>query len=223
MPKAGALGQHGAAPGADHQTNWKCLRKSPGAFRASFLRTSRTRLEGQVQRDGNVPDQVVVIREPVNSCVSDVERPADARATTISVIGGVSQFDLAGTGTASILGARVDLEITRVFLGEAGFTAMRPSEQFSRRATYAFPEVQIQAQIPLRIVRPYVGAGVGYALASAHGSYAGSTRTLAGAGGVRVLIPNTRTTLRAELRVRGIGYEFAGAMAEWTLGVGRRF
>lgn len=145
------------------------------------------------------------------------------RATTVSVVGGVSQWDLSGSGTSPVLGARIDRELNSVFLGEAGFTVMRSTEQFEPTTTYVFPEVQLQAQLPLGVVRPYLGAGLGFGTGSASGAYAGTTRTIAGTGGVRILIPKASTTIRAELRVRGVGDEFTGAMAEWTLGFGHRF
>jgi len=147
---------------------------------------------------------------------------APARATTASIIGGVSQWDLSGTGTSPFLGARIDRELNSVFLGEAGVTAMRPAEQFGERVTYLFPEVQLQAQLPFRVVRPYLGVGGGYGIASSRGEHS-SEGTVAGAGGVRILVPNSSTTLRAELRVRGVGTGFTGSTAEWTLGVGHRF
>lgn len=148
----------------------------------------------------------------VNSAVT-----AGPHNKTISLIAGVSQFDLSGTGMAPIVGARADMEINRWFVGEVGFTAMRPLEQFGQRATYILPELQLQAQLPLSVVRPYLGLGAGASFAQE------TERTVAVAGGARVLLPGTSTALRAELRVRGIRGDFSGSMAEWTLGVGRRF
>ncbi len=147
---------------------------------------------------------------------------APARATTASIVGGVSQWDLSGTGTSPFVGVRIDRELNSVFLGEAGVTAMRPAEQFGERVTYLFPEVQLQAQLPFRVVRPYLGVGGGYGLASSRGEHS-TEGTVAGAGGVRILVPNSSTTLRAELRIRGVGTGLTGATAEWTLGVGHRF
>jgi len=147
---------------------------------------------------------------------------APVRATTASIVGGVSQWDLSGTGTSPFVGVRIDRELNGVFLGEAGVTAMRPAEQFGERVTCLFPEVQLQAQLPFRVVRPYLGVGGGYGIASSRGEHS-TDGTVAGAGGVRILVPNSSTTLRAELRVRGVGTGFTGATAEWTLGVGHRF
>lgn len=147
----------------------------------------------------------------------------DIRTKTVSLIVGASQFDLSGTGTTALIGARADMELSRWFVGEVGLSTMRPLEQFGERATYIFPEFQFQAQLPLSVVRPYVGVGAGFATAFAQGSGSSTTGTVAAAGGLRMLLPGTSTMLRTELRVRGIGTSFSGSMAEWTLGLGRRF
>jgi hypothetical protein len=154
---------------------------------------------------------------------SDTAASRHAHTTTVSLIAGATQFDLSGTGTTAIVGARGDVELNRWFLGELGFSAIRPTEQFRSRSTYVFPEVQLQAQLPLTIVRPYVGGGIGFTTAFARGAGSATTRTATLASGLRVLLPRTRTTARAELRVRGIGDKFTGATADWTFGLGRRF
>lgn len=139
---------------------------------------------------------------------------------TVSVVGGVSQFDLSGTGTTGVIGVRGDLAARRWLLLEGGLTVFRPNEQFDQRRTYVIPEVQVQAQVPHHRVRPYLGLGVGSLLASRDLS---PQRALSGALGTRVLLRDARVNLRAELRVRGIGEGFSGAVAEWTLGTGFRF
>lgn len=148
--------------------------------------------------------------------------PAESHNKTISLIAGASQFDLSGTGTTALIGARADMDLNRWLVGEAGFSAMRPLEQSGQRTTYILPEVQIQAQLPLGAVRPYIGVGPGFAFVQRSGG-SETTGTVAAAGGLRMLLPGISTALRAELRVRGVGSSFSGSMAEWTLGVGRRF
>lgn len=147
----------------------------------------------------------------------------DGNVKTVSVVTGAAQFDLSGTGTTPTVGLRADAEFNRWFVGEVGVTAIRPEEQFIRRATYLLPEFQLQAQLPLRVVHPYFGVGAGLASAPGNPIRSGTAPTLASAAGVRVLLPGSSTTVRAELRVRGIGENFVGAMADWTIGLGRRF
>ena len=170
---------------------------------------------------------LVASRSGAQESTQDTAVSRDTRIKTVSLIAGVSQFDLSGTGTAALIGARADMELNRWFLGEVGFTTMRPLEQFGQRATYALPELQLQVQLPFSVVRPYVGAGVGFATAFAQGAGAATTGTVAVAvavaGGLRVVLPGTRTIVRTELRVRGLGTSFSGSMADWAVGLGRRF
>ena len=147
---------------------------------------------------------------------ADLGRPRYA----VGVVAGASQFDLSGTGTAGLLGARVEAELRRWLVAEGAVGFFRPGEQFGGRASYAIPEAQLQVQFPGRVVRPYLGAGGGYVFASGGGDAEG---TASGAGGLRVALPGAGLDARGELRVRGIGQSFAGSTAEWTLGVGYRF
>lgn len=139
---------------------------------------------------------------------------------SVALVGGISQFDLSGTGTTGVLGLRGEVHAKRWLVLEAGLTAFRPQEQSGKTATYAIPEVQVQLQVPSRGVRPYLGLGVGSLLSTGDRD---AQRTVSGAGGVRIAIPESRFDVRAELRVRGIGESFTGSMAEWTLGSGYRF
>ena len=139
---------------------------------------------------------------------------------SVALVGGVSQFDLSGTGTTGVIGLRGELSAKRWCVLEAGLMAFRPNEQFGEQLTYVIPEVQVQVQVPSRIVRPYLGLGVGSLIASGDRD---ARRAVSAAGGVRIQIPETRLDVRAELRVRGIGEFFSGAIAEWTLGSGYQF
>lgn len=136
------------------------------------------------------------------------------------LVAGASQFDLSGTGTAGIIGARLEAEAQRWLVAEAALGFFRPEEQFGDRARYTVPEAQLQVQVPLRMLRPYVGAGGGWVLASGG---RGTRGTASGAAGVRLGAPRTRLDARGELRVRGIGRGFSGSTAEWTLGAAYRF
>lgn len=136
------------------------------------------------------------------------------------VVAGASQFDLSGTGTTALVGARVEAELRRWLVAEGALGLSRPAEQLGPRSTYTIPEAQLQLQLPGRAFRPYLGAGVGYVVGG-HGLEARGT--VSGAGGLRVAVPGTRVDARGELRVRGVGRSFTGSTAEWTLGTGYRF
>lgn len=138
----------------------------------------------------------------------------------VALVGGVSQFDLSGTGTTGVLGLRGELSAKRWLMLEAGLTAFRPDEQFGLQRTYAIPEIQVQAQVPGRSFRPYVGLGAGSLIA---GGASDARRAFSAAAGTRIVIPETHFNVRAELRVRGVGESFSGTIAEWTVGSGYRF
>lgn len=147
--------------------------------------------------------------------------PAAARAQlpipAVSLMGGVSQFDLAGTGTAPF--GAVRLEVPLPFLiAEGSLGVFRPDEQNGKR-TYLIPEAQLQWQILPFLVRPYIGLGAGVFTPMSgpeprHTEFTGSA-----SAGVRFGVPVLPIGLRAELRVRGIGGGFSGRAAEWTVGI----
>ena len=137
-----------------------------------------------------------------------------------SLLAGVSQFDLSGTGTAPLLSARFEAEMRRWLVAEAALGTFRPEEQFGGRSRYTVPEVQLQVQVPGRVFRPYLGAGGGFVF---RGDGRPRRGTASGAGGLRVALPGGRVDGRGELRVRGIGRSFGASTADWTAGVGYRF
>ena len=135
------------------------------------------------------------------------------------VVGGVSQFDLSGTGTATIFGAQATARLNRAVLLQGGLRTFRPEEGVGKNRYY-IPEAQLQFQIPASTVRPFIGLGGGYFV----GTEGRPTRgTASAAGGLRVVLPDYPLDVSGELRVRGIGSNFGGATAEWTLGLGYRF
>jgi hypothetical protein len=137
-----------------------------------------------------------------------------------SLMAGVSQYDLSGTGTTTLLGVRVEAGLRRWLVAEAGLGFFDPNEQLGARGRYTVSELQLQLQWPGRVARPYVGAGGGYVIADGGRN---NTGTASAAGGVRVALPGPRLDARGELRVRGVGSGFSGAAAEWLLGLGYRF
>lgn len=144
--------------------------------------------------------------------------PASARYA-IGVVAGATQFDLSGTGTTAVIGVRAEDELKRWLVGEAALGFFRPTQQSGgERPWYSIPEAQLQLQLPLGAVRPYIGAGGGWVIASGN-----TTGTASGAAGLRAMLPAVGLDARAELRVRGISRSFSGSTAEWTLGLARRF
>jgi hypothetical protein len=139
----------------------------------------------------------------------------------ISLSVGMSQFDLAGTGSAPVLVARYDHALggSEWLIGDASFTVLRPNEQLVQRRTYLIGEAQVQAQLPAAVVRPYLGGGLGWFQPLTGPSRGQLELSLSAAGGVRI-IPANRIVARFELRVRGIGTGFEAAMADFTAGVG---
>lgn len=141
------------------------------------------------------------------------------RRSSAAIMLGVSQFDLSGTGTSPIASGRIDTELLRWLVAEGSLGLFRPDEQFGQQNSYAVPEAQLQIQLPLRVMRPYLGIGAG----SFIGGGRGTRLTVSGAAGLRIALPSQPLDLRGELRVRGIGASFGGAAAEWTGGVAYRW
>ena len=136
---------------------------------------------------------------------------------SVSLMGGVSQWDLSGTGSSPFASLRVDLPLLFV-IGEGSVGAFRAKEQ-AGTSTYVIPEVQLQWQLLPLLVKPYVGIGGGYFRAISGPAQHGSEFTGSASAGVRVGIPLLGAGLRAEVRARGIGSGFSGSAVEYTAGV----
>jgi hypothetical protein len=135
----------------------------------------------------------------------------------VSLVGGVSQFDLSGTGTAPFGAIRLDFPLVFV-IAEGSLGVFRPKESFGTN-TYIIPEVQLQWQFLPYLVKPYIGVGGGWFQAvSGPGDHISQVTGSASAG-VRVRVPLISAGLRGEVRVRGIGSGFSGSAAEYTLGL----
>lgn len=152
--------------------------------------------------------------------VSLIAFPATAQRirprSEIGIAGGVAQFDLSGTGTAPFAALRVDRELTPWLILDGALGMLRPDEQVVERRTYLIPEAQLQLQFASGTIRPYLGAGVGYmkAISGAPRSYG----IFSGSGGARVSV-SPLVDVRGELRVTGV----SATLAQWTLGLARRF
>jgi hypothetical protein len=136
-----------------------------------------------------------------------------------AVVGGVSHYSLATTGTAPFGAVRLELPLATLLL-EGSLGAFRPDEQTVQR-TYVIPEAQLQWQIVPILIRPYVGAGVGWFRAVSGPSPAPNDVTYSASAGVRLGLPFLGFGLRAEARTRGIGSGFDRKTTEFTVGVSK--
>jgi hypothetical protein len=153
-------------------------------------------------------------------CLATPARRADAQIIPrphVSIMGGVSQWDLSGTGTAPFGAVRVDVPLVFI-IAEGSLGIFRPKEDVGT-STYIIPEVQLQYQFVPFLVKPYVGIGGGWFTAVSGPGNHRSEVTGSASAGVRVAVPVIAAGLRGELRVRGIGSGFGGSAAEWTLGL----
>src|SRR4051812_12340703 len=135
---------------------------------------------------------------------------------SVAVVGGVSFFDLSGTGSTPIGAVRLDIPLLAL-VAEGSFGVMRPKEDAGTR-TYIIPEAQLQYQLFPLLVRPYIGVGAGWFRAVSGPDQHTNDLTLSASAGVRFSIPLVPFGLRAEARVRGIGSGFTGSASELTVG-----
>jgi hypothetical protein len=146
----------------------------------------------------------------------------DGRRPAFAIVGGAVQYDLAGTGTRGFGGVRAQVPVMRHFVVEPGVTYMNYRLQGilqGPRVAMWFPEVQLQAELPLATVRPYLGVGAGIALTSVLDEREVDA-TASVAGGARVALPGG-WGIGGELRVRAVD-PFAGTTAEWGVVLSRR-
>ena len=152
--------------------------------------------------------------------LTGVSRISTGQGRALAVVGGAWEYDLSGTGTSGFGGLRLELPVHRFLVVEPGLTYAHYSTQFDAGVNYLIPELQAQIQVPGRWVRPFLGAGVGFAYAWAGGATA-TDLSLSGSAGLRVRLAELWSA-RTELRARSID-PFHGTIAEWTVGIARRF
>lgn len=135
---------------------------------------------------------------------------------SVAVVGGVSHYHLSGSSGSTAIGAlRVDVPVVVAVL-EGSLGVFRPQDAGSAH-TYIIPEAQLQWQLFPTVVRPYVGAGLGWFKSVSGASPHGNDVTTSLSAGVRVGIPLVPISGRAEVRLRGIG-GFSDHATEWTIG-----
>lgn len=148
-------------------------------------------------------------------CAASTAR-AQLPVPSMALVAGVSHYNLSGTSGSTPIGAvRVDLPVL-VAVIEGSVAAFRPTEAGSAH-TYVIPEAQLQWQLFPTIVRPYVGAGIGWFKSITGTSPHTNDVTTSVSAGIRVGIPLLPISARAEVRVRGVG-GFSDHATEFTFG-----
>jgi hypothetical protein len=146
----------------------------------------------------------------------------------ISAAVGAMQFDASGTGTAPVIALRAAFPIVGSWLlAEGNLSYASLDEQFSNVGSrIGVAESQLQAQLPLARVRPYLGLGAGWLHYFNNAPPRATSPTYSAAAGLRVGL-SPRVTARAELRLRAwnpyttsSGFDNA---AEWTGGLAYTF
>ena len=157
------------------------------------------------------------------SCTATAICPLTVRAQLpiprFAILGGVSHYDLSTSGSAPFGAVRLEIPFATL-VAEGSLGAFRPDEQTVQR-TYVIPEAQLQWQILPMIVRPYVGAGVGWFRAVSGPSPTPNDVTYSASAGVRLGLPLIGFGLRAEARTRGIGSGLARRSTELTVGISK--
>ena len=129
--------------------------------------------------------------------------------------GGVARYDLGGDkGTTAVFVARFDGTIGQYFVIEPGFAYMHFSGQFGGR-NYLLPEISFQGQGYIGPVRPFLGAGIGFANISTGPSQ--SQVSLHAVSGLRIRFGGG-WGMRLEVRARAVDpfhnhtYDFTGGI-----------
>ena len=151
---------------------------------------------------------------PVSPASGQVATPLPT--VELSFLLGPSEYDLSGVGTTFVVGSGIAYRPMPALYLEASVNYFQYGT-FQYR--FLFPEISIQAGIPLGRVFPYIGGGVGLSLPLNRSVQI--DQTLHVAGGLRVKA--TRVWgVRGELRIRAIN-PFAGNTADFVFGMSRGF
>jgi len=153
-----------------------------------------------------------------------VSAPLHAQETAppphFSVVAGIFQFDLSGTGIAPMFAFRGTRPLSTAITIEGGLLAARPGQQFGQTTTMLVPEAQIQLTLPFTGLTPYMGLGAGAAFDFRGSDFGGVANFLSVSGSLGMRIGfGERLGAQAEFRGRGLGFDFAGSSAEYTVGL----
>jgi len=155
----------------------------------------------------------------IGAAISPRRAHAQLPVPALGIVGGVSHFHLSTAGTAPFGAVRLELPLAAL-VAEGSLGVFRPNEDTVHR-TYIIPEAQLQWQLLPVIVRPYIGAGIGWFRAVSGPSPTPNDVTYSASAGVRVGLPFLGFGLRAEARTRGIGAGFSRKATELTVGVSK--
>jgi len=144
---------------------------------------------------------------------------AQSAGPAVAVTGGMTEYDLSGVGNTAFVGLRAQLPVTGALVIEPGLNYMKYNTQGGSRTSLWMPEVQLQAELPLGAVRPYLGLGAGGALISSGGQRQ-TELTFSTAAGVRVALGGG-WGIGGELRVRAID-PWTATTADFGLSISRR-
>jgi hypothetical protein len=164
----------------------------------------------------------------VTICGAAAAQPgfADTSRYAVSLSYGVFEYDLSDVGDVRMAALRVERPLSKYAIAEGGILYARPRTQGGDTTNFFVAELQVQAQLPLPIVTPYIGLGGGVALdfgrerlqATPPNTRRATDPTFSASAGLRSWFTDVLGA-RTELRVRGIGGEFQGSSSEWTIGV----
>lgn len=144
---------------------------------------------------------------------------------TSSINAGVMWHRLEGTGTNPFFAFRTDYVVSDLSVAEFSLGYGQPAQDFGR-SHFLLAEGQYQIRWPFNRFAPYLGMGAGVVAdtpvddVDAVGT--AWSPTFAAGAGVRTWLDAT-TRVRADVRWRGIGADFAQTSLEVTFGLGWRW
>jgi hypothetical protein len=140
---------------------------------------------------------------------------AQSRSPTFTLAGGLTSYDLAGTGTAPAGAIRADQRVFPFLIFELSLEYMAYDAQGGTRNRLLMPEFSVQATTGLGRVHPFIGGGVGFGiLVTGPGE---DVATLHAVGGMRIVLAPAWGA-RGEVRIRSLD-PFTGTMGDFTLGL----
>lgn len=165
--------------------------------------------------------QILVLLLAAILLTGSVARAQDAAPPTLTISGGVMDFDLSGTGQTWVAGVRFIRPLTSHLAIEIGTSYARPEQDFGETTLFA-PDFHLQYHWQVGPVRPFIGAGAGFVHISGPFDVDDTDPTFSAAGGLRIDVA-PRASLFGEMRVRGHERKFVGSTTEWSGGLSIRF
>ena len=133
---------------------------------------------------------------------------------------GLFSYQLPHSGLTPMLAVRGSLPISSVLNLETGIVGSRPKYPLGTNTTFIAPEAQVQLVLPFESFVPYMGLGTGAVVHFGNGEDGASQldMTISGSLGARAWLTST-VGIQAEFRGRGIGFDFDGSSAEYSVGL----